>query len=192
MATSTDSPRIEELRHRLDVDPASVLFADLAEEYRRDGRFAEAVQTCRLGLARQPRFLSARVTLGRCLVELNDLECAQAELEIVRRLAPTNIGALQVLAEVYERRGLAIDALECHRAAVDLARMDPALQSTSSDLTRQLDAFNDRIASGQVAQQQEIRPETPLPNSNAAVIHALERFLRAVQNRQRQVMRKSA
>ena len=42
-----DSPRIEELKRRVQSDPASIAFAALAEEYRRAGRFEEAIETCR-------------------------------------------------------------------------------------------------------------------------------------------------
>ena len=60
-----ENPRIEELRRRVQMDPASIAFAALAEEYRRQGRHEEAIQTCRGGLQRHPSYLSARVTLGR-------------------------------------------------------------------------------------------------------------------------------
>ena len=65
-----DSPRIEELRRRVQLDPASIAFAALAEEYRRSGRFEEAVATCEAGLQRHPAYLSARVTMGRALLEM--------------------------------------------------------------------------------------------------------------------------
>ena len=42
-----DSPRLEELRRRVQADPASIAFAALAEEYRRAGKFREAVEASR-------------------------------------------------------------------------------------------------------------------------------------------------
>ena len=60
-----ESSRIDELRRRVQKDPASLAFAQLAEEYRRAGQFAEAVQICQTGLAIHPGYLSARVTLGK-------------------------------------------------------------------------------------------------------------------------------
>jgi len=41
-----------------------------AEELRRAGEYQEAVDTCRAGLRVHPGYLSARVTLGRALIEL--------------------------------------------------------------------------------------------------------------------------
>src|SRR5918999_1004276 len=77
----SQNPRIEELRRRVQKDPASIAFAQLAEEYRRAGSYEDAIAACRTGLAIHPGYLSARVTLGRALLEVNDLDAAQAELE---------------------------------------------------------------------------------------------------------------
>ena len=44
-----DNSRIEELRRRVEKDPASIAFAQLAEEYRRAGRLREAIETCETG-----------------------------------------------------------------------------------------------------------------------------------------------
>ena len=90
-----DSPRIEELRRRVQSDPASIAFAALAEEYRRAGRFEEAIAACVTGLQRHPSYLSAHVTLGRSLLEVGRYEEAQDELEHVLKLAPENLAAIR-------------------------------------------------------------------------------------------------
>jgi tetratricopeptide (TPR) repeat protein len=100
-----ENPRIEELRRRVQLDPASIAFAALAEEYRRQGRNQEAIATCRAGLQRHPAYLSARVTLGRALVELGEYELAREELETVLRSAPENLAAIRGLALISERLG---------------------------------------------------------------------------------------
>jgi plasmid stabilization system protein ParE len=92
-----DSPRIEELKRRVQSDPASIAFAALAEEYRRAERFEEAIETCKAGLVRHPSYLSAHVTLGRALIE--------KELEYVLKLAPENLAAIRGLAEIHHRVG---------------------------------------------------------------------------------------
>ena len=101
----TESPRIEELRRRVQKDPTSIAFAQLAEEYRRVGSYEEAVDVCRAGLAHHPTYLSARVTLGRALMELERYDEAQAELDVVLDLAPDNLAAIRALAEIHQRRG---------------------------------------------------------------------------------------
>ena len=98
-----ETERIEELRRRVDNDPASIAFAALAEEYRRAGRHDDAIATCRTGLAKHPSYVSARVTLGRALVETGRFEDARTEFEHALRLAPENLAAIRALASLHER-----------------------------------------------------------------------------------------
>jgi tetratricopeptide (TPR) repeat protein len=99
-----DNPRLEQLRRRIRNDPASIAFAQLAEEHRRLGEFDEAVRISRAGLAQHPAYLSARVTLGCSLMELGRLDEAQAEFEHVLRGAPDNLVVLRSIAELRHRR----------------------------------------------------------------------------------------
>ncbi len=99
----SEHSRIEDLRRRIDSDPASIAFAALAEEYRRTGRFEEAIAVCAGGLKRHPSYLSAHVTLGRALLETDRLEEARATLEFVVRAAPGNLSAVHALAEAHRR-----------------------------------------------------------------------------------------
>jgi tetratricopeptide (TPR) repeat protein len=117
-----DSPRIEELRRRVQSDPASIAFAALAEEYRRAGRFEEAIAACVTGLQRHPSYLSAHVTLGLSLLEVGRYEEAQDELEHVLKLAPENLAAIRALSEIHHRRG--DDVAETHTVATDTARRE--------------------------------------------------------------------
>ena len=128
--------RIEDLRRRVQKDPASIAFAQLAEECRRAGQIQEAVDVCRSGLAIHPGYLSARVTLGRALLELNQLEDAQQELQMVLQSAPENLAAIRGVAEIAFRRGAHAEALVHYRAALALAKNDPELQERVSDLGR--------------------------------------------------------
>ena len=101
----TDTTRLEELRRRVQRDPASISFAALAEEYRRLGQFGDAIDTCRAGLLRHPAYVSARVTLGRALIEVGAYDEAASELEEVLRSAPENLAAIRALADIHGRRG---------------------------------------------------------------------------------------
>jgi tetratricopeptide (TPR) repeat protein len=100
-----DSRRIDELKRRVQLDPASIAFAALAEEYRRTGQYEESIATCQAGLQRHPAYLSARVTLGRSLLELGRYEDAREQLEHVLRVAPENLAAIRGLAEIHHRTG---------------------------------------------------------------------------------------
>ena len=135
-----DTPRIEELRRRVQKDPASIAFAQLAEEYRRNGEYEEAVRVCRTGLAKHPSYLSARVTLGRALIELEQYDEAQTELDYVLRSAPENLAAIRGLAEIHQRRGDLGEALKQYQAALAIATHDPELEESVHELSRQLGA----------------------------------------------------
>ena len=53
---------------------------------------------------------SARVTLGRALVEIGEFDEARAELEQVLQSAPENLAAIRALADIHRRRGEMPDA----------------------------------------------------------------------------------
>src|SRR5436190_9864581 len=164
-----DSQRIEDLRRRVQRDPASIAFAQLAEELRRAGRFDESVETCRAGLAIHPGYLSARVTLGRALLELNQLDEAQGELEHVLKNAPENLAAIRGLGEIHHRRGELSQALAQYRAALALARNDPDLEETVAQLARQVEPPAPKVTSDGLSFDQmqsellKLAPPPPAP-----------------------------
>jgi tetratricopeptide (TPR) repeat protein len=124
----SEDPRILELRRRVQADPASLAFVELAEELRRSGATDEAVGTCRAGLRHHPGNLTARVTLGRALIELGTLDEAFTELTFVLDTAPGNLPAIRALAEIYQRRGMMSEALVHYRRALQLTQQDSALE----------------------------------------------------------------
>lgn len=129
--------RIDELRRRVQNDPASIAFAQLAEEYRRSGQTDEAVRVCREGLTRHPGYLSARVTLGRALLDLGQLGEARGEFEFVVAEAPENLAAVRGLAEIFHRDGHIAEALTYYQRALALARHDPEIEEIVQQLSRQ-------------------------------------------------------
>ena len=91
------------------MDPASIAFAALAEEYRRGGRFDEAIATCSSGLKLHPSYLSAHVTLALALIETGRHDEARQALEFVLQAAPENLAAVHGLSEIGRRSHLADD-----------------------------------------------------------------------------------
>lgn len=131
-----DNPRILELRRRVQADPASIAFAQLAEECRRAGDPEEAVGICRAGLAHHPGYLSARLTLGRALIELGALDEAAVELNGVAQQAPGNLAAIRALAEIHQQRGDIVQALTHYQRALELAQFDPELEDSVERLSQ--------------------------------------------------------
>jgi len=154
--------RTDDLRRRVDKDPASLAFAQLAEEYRRAGRFEDAVDVCKVGLARHPGYVSARITLGRALTELRQFERAEHEFNVALRVAPDHLAAHRGLGDLCYRRYALVEALAHYRAALALTPADSELSQIVSDLSR-------RVSQAAAASSRAAR-----------TIAALERWLTAI------------
>ena len=138
--------RTDDLRRRVEKDPASLAFAQLAEEYRRAGRFEEAVDVCKIGLTKHPGYVSARITLGRALTELRQFERAEHEFTVALRLAPNNLAAHRGLGDLCYRRYALPDALAHYRAALTLSPTDTELAQIVSDLSSRVSQAADASA----------------------------------------------
>lgn len=100
----TETVRIDALRRRVRLDPASTAFAPLAEHYRRSGRLDEAIELCRLGLKRHAAFTDARMTLCWALIEAGRLVEAAVEVERILQSNPEHLTAVWAVAEIDTRR----------------------------------------------------------------------------------------
>ena len=96
---------IESLKERIARDPLSRAFLQLAEEYRKEGRYQEAVKVCLEGLERHPTYHTARISLGRTLMEAGNLVDARRAFSEVLELQPENHLAGKLLAEVQKKTG---------------------------------------------------------------------------------------
>ena len=119
--------RIDDLRRRLERDPGSRLFAQLAEEHRKAGDLGEAIRVARAGLEQHPVYPSARLTLGRALLDSGDTAGARRELEAALQQAPDNILASRFLAQALEQLGELASALERYAATLKMAPGDAQL-----------------------------------------------------------------
>jgi tetratricopeptide (TPR) repeat protein len=190
-----DLSRIEELRRRIQKDPASIAFAQLGEEYRRAGRFEDAIETCRAGLAYHPGYLSAYVTLGRALIETGDLGAATEALSRVHAAAPDNLAAIKGLADIRHRLGDCEASLALYDRALELAPHDPELEhlvgAVTADLAARASAPQDPPAgppdfavgletAAEPAGEAASRPLEAAAPGTPAQIEALERWLDTV------------
>lgn len=133
-----DTARIDDLRRRLDREPGSRVFAQLAEELRKAGQLPEAIRVARQGLLVHPGYPSARMTLGRALMDTRDLRGARAEFEAVLRGANDNILASRFLGECLEGLGDLGSALLQFRATLRLAPGDRNLEAQIRALEQKL------------------------------------------------------
>ncbi len=170
-----DNPRIEELRRRVLADPASIAFAALAEEYRRVGNYAGAIETCRVGLQRHPSYVSARVTLGRALLETAQYDEARKELELVLKSAPENLAAIRGLAEIHERHANLPELDTVHSMPVaprePLAiSATPAAAAPTAAAVLETPAAELRIEDMPAADPVPVRAAVPIPVRTVAVV----------------------
>jgi tetratricopeptide (TPR) repeat protein len=109
---------------RLVREPASLVFAQLADLYRKAGRGAEAIAVCREGLARHPHYGTARLILAKAYVGEGDLAHALVEVEALLRESPKDVQCQRLAAEIHRRRGAIDDAVRHLEAAVALDPTD--------------------------------------------------------------------
>lgn len=144
------SSRIEELKRRVRMDPASIAFAALAEEYRCAGQFDAAIETCTAGLRRHPAYPSAHITLGRALAAAARVSEAKAQFEYVLALAPENLAAIGAMAEMHTLTGAAAPGEPSVERVQGAAEAAPSASPAVSRLEAFLEAItrarNARVA----------------------------------------------
>jgi tetratricopeptide (TPR) repeat protein len=118
----TTAQAIRRQEERLQRDPASLAFAQLADLYRKAGRIQEAIHLCQDGLARYPHYTTARLILAKALLAEGQLDPALAELTAILQLSPKDLQSHRLAAEIHRRRGRLDAAVEHLEAAM---RLDP-------------------------------------------------------------------
>ncbi|MBI2117144.1 MAG: tetratricopeptide repeat protein [candidate division NC10 bacterium] len=122
------SSEIERHAAKLEKDPQSRVFAQLADAYRKEGLLDEAIRICRDGLVAHPTYVSGRVVLGRALLEQGALEEAEGEFRRVLELAPDNLLALRLLGDTSAQQGRSGEAREHYERALRLNPLDRETQ----------------------------------------------------------------
>lgn len=133
-----ENPRIGELRKKLEKDPGSRLFAQLAEELRKEGKQDEAIGVARKGLEKNPNYPSARLTLARALLDSGRSSEARPELEQIVKSSPDNILASRLLGDALEDLGEAAQALQQFERTLRLSPGEKSLIEKIGDLKAKL------------------------------------------------------
>lgn len=123
------TPRIAELTRKLQKEPGSRVFLELAREYHAAGSFEDAARVCREGLAKHAGYHSARVLLGRSLLDLRRFAEARPELEKVVQQAPDNLLARRLLVEALLGTDEITAALDTLRTLLRLNPSDTEVES---------------------------------------------------------------
>ena len=97
------SREIEKLQRRWQENPLGLTFAPLAEAYRKEGLYADALELLDIGLTQHPNYVPAHIVRGRCHLDTRSDAEAEAAFRRVLDLDPENVIALKGLAETAER-----------------------------------------------------------------------------------------
>src|SRR4029453_883235 len=105
---------------RVARDPASLVFPQLPDLYRKAGRTRDAVALCRDGLARYPHYTTARLILAKALTADGQLPAALVELDAILEMSPKDVQCHRLASEVHRRLGHIDDAVTHLEAAAEL------------------------------------------------------------------------
>jgi tetratricopeptide (TPR) repeat protein len=133
------TPAIDKLLKKLEKEPNSLIFLQLAEEYRKESYYDDALFVCSEGLRRHPNYWSARVALGRIHKEMGHSDLAREELEKVIKAVPDNLLANKLLGDIYMELELDEDALKRYKLVQMLTPAD-------SDVINNIQKLESRIS----------------------------------------------
>jgi predicted regulator of Ras-like GTPase activity (Roadblock/LC7/MglB family)/lipopolysaccharide biosynthesis regulator YciM len=120
---------IKELQKKVAQNPASLVFAPLADTLRKAGRLDEAVDACLAGLEHNPSYMTARIILGRTYAEKGMLDEAIAEFKKITLADAGNIMAHSMLGQMYTRRSQFSEAIEEYQRVLALNPDDAGTQA---------------------------------------------------------------
>lgn len=87
-------------------------FIPIAEGYLKSGMVDEAIGILKAGIQVNPRYLGARVSLGKAYLEKGKIEEALKEFEYAVNISPDNIFAHRKLITIYRDMGRIDDAIK--------------------------------------------------------------------------------
>lgn len=136
--TGMNEGTIESLQEQLKHAPSPRLYSQLAEEFRAAGRIDEGIAVLRDGAARFPRYLSARVALGKALFGTGAFgECVEVMKGILTE-DPENVIAIRTLAQAYEGLGERLEAIKKYKLLRIFVPDDEDLQARIAALDLEL------------------------------------------------------
>jgi tetratricopeptide (TPR) repeat protein len=128
------SPEIEQLNQKLQADPKSRVFAQLADAYRKANLLDEAIDTSQKGLKNHPRYAVAHIILGRCYLAKSVYGLARDEFQLAIKDDPQSLVGYKLLAETYEKQQMLPEAIKYYQLVLDLEPTDIALAEKIANL----------------------------------------------------------
>ncbi len=125
-----NSALIDDLLKQFAGNPRRV-FARLANEYRKRGELASAIEICRSHVPLQPGYISGHIVLGQALYDSGSLEEARSSFETALALDPENLIALRHMGDIARATGSVESARGWYR---QLLEIDPQNEEVAAQL----------------------------------------------------------
>lgn len=129
------TPEIKKYQAMLGSNPTSRVFATLAELYRKQGMYDEAIGLCIKGLKHHPDYLSGHAVLGLAYFDKGMLREAAGELERVVSANPDHLMATRALGDIMLAEG-------DNRRATDYFTRVLTLAPDDEDIRKKLESMN--------------------------------------------------
>ena len=160
----------ERLKEKLNKDPNSKLFILLAEEYKKEGMLDESIAILTQGLERHPRYMSARVSLGKIYLEKGILDKAKGEFKEVISAIPDNLYAHKKLAEIHKNLVEIDEAVKEFKMVLRLNPGDEEAANSLAELEKGLTAKPESPEKATSAETTSIKPEPALEEEKPSEI----------------------
>lgn len=135
---------IEKLERRWKENPKGTVFAPYAEVLRKHGDYPLAKDVLKHGLELHPDHIPGNIVLGRCCLDLGEEGPAEAAFTHVLDLDTENVIALKALADITERQGRLMEAVNW---LTRLMTVDPSNDEAREQLAR-VDAARNAASEG--------------------------------------------
>jgi len=151
-------------------NPDSLVFAPLADAYRRKGAFQKAVQICKFGLKKHKGHAPGYVVLARTYFDLKRYKKARDYFEKALDLQPGHLLCLRYLSELYIKLKDAKKVLCIYEMLLLYSPQDAQIQNIVNKIhsahlndydyfsERSLDMVADDLSQMELLQQPSIRP----------------------------------
>jgi len=145
----------------------SGLFIQVAEAYRLQGRYEEAIATCQTGLEKTPHSLSGRLLMGRCYLEKGMNTEAKEELEKVAREIEECLSVYTLLTQLYIHEKNLDQSLDAVRKALYFSSANEALNKRMTPL--ELGLLQRGPTSSRESTPEDL-PEKPVAESSKTMV----------------------
>jgi predicted Zn-dependent protease len=152
-------------------DFESSFFIQEAESLRLQGKYDEAIQTCRDGLKKMPDALLGRLLLGRCYLETGRIVEARKELERVAQVVEECLPVYKLLSKVYLEEKDVEKALEVLRKTLYFPPAEEGLPKKVTPLEMEMLHRGSRppFATPPAFQQPSQAPQSPVTEEKKTV-----------------------